>query len=69
MNEGNRSGMGSRGGQGRGGQSRGRMGGPLAGGPVGFCLCPKCGYREPHQRGTPCLEKPCPKCSTAMVRE
>jgi predicted Fe-Mo cluster-binding NifX family protein len=60
-----------RGGQGRGqgGQGRGRMGGPLAGGAAGACLCPKCGHREPHERGVPCVQKQCPKCGTAMTRE
>jgi len=59
------------GGQGRGqvGQGQGRLGGPLAGGAVGTCLCPKCGHREPHERGAPCVQKRCPKCSTAMTRE
>jgi predicted Fe-Mo cluster-binding NifX family protein len=52
-----------------GGQGRGRKGGPLAGGPVGTCLCPKCGYREPHERGAPCVRKKCPKCGIAMTRE
>ena len=56
-------------GQGQGGQGRGRMGGPLAGGAVGACLCPKCGHREPHERGVPCVQKQCPKCGTAMARE
>jgi predicted Fe-Mo cluster-binding NifX family protein len=56
-------------GQGRGGQGRGRMGGPLAGGAAGACLCPKCGHREPHERGVPCVQKQCPKCGTAMTRE
>lgn len=59
------------GGQGRGqvGQGRGRVGGPPAGGPVGTCLCPKCGHREPHERGVPCAQKRCPKCDAAMTRE
>jgi hypothetical protein len=67
----NSTGMGKRGGQGqnRDGQGRGRMGGPLAGGAVGTCLCPKCGRREPHERGVPCVQKQCPKCGTAMTRE
>ncbi|MBN1374251.1 DUF5320 family protein [Candidatus Dojkabacteria bacterium] len=30
------------------------------------CTCPKCGYKEPHVRGTPCTQKKCPKCGTAM---
>jgi predicted Fe-Mo cluster-binding NifX family protein len=64
-------GMGSGGGQGqgRGGQGRGRMGGPLAGGAGGTCLCPKCGHRETHERGVPCVQKQCPKCGIAMTRE
>lgn len=56
-------------GQGRSGQGRGRMSGPLAAGAVGACLCPKCGHREPHERGVPCLRKQCPKCGTVMIRE
>jgi predicted Fe-Mo cluster-binding NifX family protein len=66
-----RGGMGPGGGQGRGqtGQGRGRMGGPIAGGAVGTCLCPKCGHREPHERGVPCVQRICPKCGTAMTRE
>jgi len=71
MNGRKRGGMGPGGGQGQGrvGQGRGRMGGPLAGGAVGTCLCPKCGHREPHERGVPCVQKKCPKCGTAMTRE
>ena len=59
------------GGQGKGqsGQGRGRKGGPLAGGPAGTCLCPKCGHRESHERGVPCVQRKCPKCGTAMTRE
>jgi predicted Fe-Mo cluster-binding NifX family protein len=64
MNGSKRGGMGQGGGQGRG-----RMGGPLAGGAVGTCLCPKCGHREPHERGVPCVQKQCPKCGTALTRE
>ena len=56
-------------GQGKGGRGQGRLGGPLAGGAAGNCLCPKCGNREPHERGVPCLQKQCPKCGTAMTRE
>lgn len=51
------------------GQGRGRQGGPAAAGPGGYCVCPQCGHREPHQLGTPCYRKKCPQCGTAMVRE
>ncbi|MEW5722680.1 MAG: NifB/NifX family molybdenum-iron cluster-binding protein [Thermodesulfobacteriota bacterium] len=57
------------GGLGRGGPRRGARGGPLAAGPDGFCLCPQCGHREPHQRGRPCVERKCPRCGIAMTRE
>ncbi len=65
-------------GQGRGGQGQGkgwggaglgRMGGPKAAGPSGECVCPKCGHREPHQRGIPCNQRQCPACGAAMARE
>jgi len=56
-------------GQGRGGQGRGRMGGPFAAGPSGFCVCLRCGQREPHELGVPCIKKRCPKCGTVMTRE
>lgn len=71
MNGRKRGGMGQGGGQGQrqGGQSRGRPGGPVAGGTTGACMCPKCGNREPHERGVPCLQKQCPKCGIAMIRE
>jgi predicted Fe-Mo cluster-binding NifX family protein len=36
---------------------------------VGSCVCPKCGQREPHQRGVPCLQVNCPACGAAMIRE
>ena len=64
-------GRGGRGGgsQGRGGPGLGRMGGPKAAGPAGECVCPKCGHREPHMRGIPCVQQQCPKCGAAMSRE
>lgn len=56
-------------GQGQGGQRAGRMGGLQAGGAVGYCVCPQCGQKEPHERGIPCVERKCPKCGIAMTRE
>ncbi|MGQ9623144.1 MAG: hypothetical protein ACUVTO_06885 [Candidatus Caldatribacteriaceae bacterium] len=38
-------------------------------GPGGFCVCPKCGYRKPHQAGVRCMDEKCPQCGSAMVRE
>jgi cation diffusion facilitator family transporter len=46
---------------------KGRMGGKGLG-PGGECVCPKCGYRTPHTRGTPCMKRECPKCKSPMAR-
>ena len=62
-------GQGQGAGKGKSGQGRGRLAGPLAGGAGGNCLCPKCGNRESHERGVPCLQKQCTKCGAAMTRE
>lgn len=60
--------IGQGGGQGQG-QGLGRMGGPKAAGPAGFCVCPQCGQRLPHERGVPCSGQKCPGCGAAMTRE
>jgi len=44
------------------------LGGGYGLGPNGECLCPNCGYREPHQRGVPCYTRKCPKCGALMTR-
>ncbi|MFO8143447.1 MAG: hypothetical protein R6T78_02070 [Dehalococcoidales bacterium] len=54
---------------GRGGQGAGRMGGNRPGaGPSGKCVCPACGAKVDHQRGTPCYDISCPKCGARMTR-
>lgn len=58
------------GGRGQGGRGQGRGGGNRPGsGPGGNCVCPKCGHKVPHQVGQRCLDIPCPKCGTSMIRE
>lgn len=77
MNSNNRRGRGMSGGQGTGGQGMGqgrgqgagRMGGARAAGVGGNCVCTKCGHREPHERGVPCMQKKCPQCGSTLIRE
>jgi hypothetical protein len=38
-------------------------------GPGGNCICPDCGKKVPHTRGTPCNKRKCPDCGTQMTRE
>ena len=38
------------------------------GGPGGWCVCPKCGYRTPHQTGVPCSTLQCPNCKIKLER-
>lgn len=71
MGAGQGAGQGQGRGQGRGGAGGGRglgQGGNRMGG-GGVCLCPKCGHRQPHQAGSPCLDARCPECGSALVRE
>jgi predicted Fe-Mo cluster-binding NifX family protein len=37
-------------------------------GPGGFCQCPACGARVPHESGIPCAQVRCPRCSQIMER-
>ncbi len=49
----------------------GRGGGLFHGGRcmTGFCICPKCDYKEEHAAGVPCSSLLCPHCNIRMVRE
>jgi predicted Fe-Mo cluster-binding NifX family protein len=60
---------GSERGLGRGVQRLGRRGGTLAAGPGGLCVCPRCGRQGPHERGISCMQKQCPSCGVAMIRQ
>jgi predicted Fe-Mo cluster-binding NifX family protein len=56
-------------------KSRARNNGPSSPGPApgwgpgGFCQCPACGTRVPHEPGIPCVQVRCPRCSQMMERE
>ncbi len=43
------------------------MGG-FALGPGGGCVCPSCGKKVAHGRGTPCNSLKCPACGVTMTR-
>jgi hypothetical protein len=49
---------------------RGRMGGDAAG-LGGICVCtnPDCQHEMQHQRGVPCYQLRCSKCSSPMTRK
>lgn len=36
---------------------------------AGICMCPKCGFEQPHEIGSPCMERNCPKCNALMRRK
>ncbi|MGB9772350.1 MAG: cation diffusion facilitator family transporter [Candidatus Kapaibacteriota bacterium] len=60
-------------GRGYGWQRRGRFKGEvkeaIGRGPGGYCVCSKCGYRIPHQRGMPCSTLQCPNCKVNLERK
>lgn len=59
-------------GSGFGWQRRGKFGDKIkeaaAKGPDGYCVCDKCGYKTPHQRGVPCSSLKCPRCNKNLTR-
>ena len=63
-------GQGSGSGRGMGRRQGGAHGrrGPFAAGPGGYCICPNCKEKTPHQLGNPCHEQKCPKCGALMTR-
>jgi predicted DNA-binding protein (UPF0251 family) len=34
-----------------------------------ICICPNCGFEQPHRFGCPCKDEICPKCHHNMVRK
>jgi len=60
-------------GRGFGWQRRGRFKGEIeearGQGPGGYCVCSKCGYKIPHQRGIPCSTLQCPNCKINLERK
>jgi predicted DNA-binding protein (UPF0251 family) len=34
-----------------------------------ICICPDCGFEQPHRFGCPCKEEICPECGKNMVRK
>lgn len=38
-------------------------------GPDGYCICDKCDYKTPHQRGIPCSSLKCPNCGVNLKRK
>lgn len=59
--------------QGNMGKQTGSVAGQMAGtaetASRGYCVCPQCGVKVPHQQAQACTSMQCPQCGTAMVRE
>lgn len=54
--------------RGLGGRGMGTGGGGRMAVETDECICPQCGQRRQHQRGTPCFQNRCPECGTPMIR-
>ena len=52
----------------RRGRFKGEAQGAIGKGPSGYCICPKCDYKTPHQRGIPCSNLKCPNCKISLKR-
>ncbi|MEI6633711.1 MAG: cation diffusion facilitator family transporter [Chlamydiota bacterium] len=53
----------------RQGRAKGEVGETVGQGSGGYCVCSKCGYKIPHQRGTPCSTLQCPDCKVNLERK
>jgi len=53
----------------RRGKFRGEIKEAIGRGPGGYCVCPKCGYKIPHQRGVSCSTVQCPNCKISLERK
>ena len=51
------------------GEGQGVGGNRQGDGGTSVCVCPKCGAESPHERGTPCNKRKCPKCKQVMKDE
>jgi len=53
----------------RKGKFKSEIKGATGNGPSGYCVCEKCDYKTPHQRGVPCSTLKCPTCNINLKRE
>jgi hypothetical protein len=51
------------------GMGRGRSEIRSNAGPGGYCICPSCGAKAPHQAGMPCSSLACTNCGARMIRQ